>query len=61
MARFLVRVEVPATWTIEVEAEDEDGAGVAVRELVGGVAGTPGGLVVDWAEADWTLPEEVEE
>lgn len=70
MPRYLVRVEVPATWVVEVHAEDEDEASIAVREIVGDVAGTPGTgelvdefgtLVIDWGEADWTLPEEVQE
>ena len=57
MARYLVRVEVPATWTIEIQAEDEDAANIAARELVGGEAGSPGPAVVDWSEAEWTLDE----
>jgi len=57
MTRYLVRIEAPATWTVEIHAEDEDEANIAARELVGGEAGSPGPAVVDWAEADWTLDE----
>ena len=67
MTRYLVRVEVPATWTIEIHAEDEDAANIAARELLGEVVnhpsglvvGSPGGPVIDWTEGEWTL-EEVE-
>jgi hypothetical protein len=59
MARYLVRIDAPATWVVEVHAEDEDAADIAARELVGSVAGNPGGLVVDWDEANWSM-EEVE-
>ena len=44
---------------VEVHAEDEDAADIAARELVGSVAGNPGGVVVDWDEAEWSM-EEVE-
>lgn len=57
MARYLVCINAPATWTVEIHAEDEDAANIAARELVGGVAGSPGPAVVDWEEADWTLDE----
>lgn len=61
MARFTVRIDVPATWNIEVEAEDEEVVDIKVRELVGTLAGNPGGLVVDWDEAEWSMDEEVNE
>ena len=57
MTRYLVRIDAPATWTIEIHAEDEDEANTKLRELVWAEAGSPGPAVVDWAEADWTLDE----
>ena len=61
MPRFTVRIDVPATWTIEVEAEDEEVVDIKMRELVGTIAGNPGGLVVDWDEAEWSMDEGVDE
>ena len=59
MARYLVRIEAPATWTIEIHAEDEDEANTKLRELVGDSmgAGEQPVWVVDWDEVDWTLDE----
>lgn len=62
MKRYLVRVEAPATWTVEVHAEDEDAATIGAGELVESAAGTPGGneaarFVIDWGEVNFTLDE----
>ncbi len=60
MPRFTVRIEAPATWTVEVEAEDEEEVDIKMQKLVGSVAGNPSGLVVDWDEAEWSMDEGVE-
>jgi len=60
MTRFTVRIDAPATWTVEVEAEDEEEVDIKMRELVGSFAGNPSGLVVDWDEAEWSMDEGVE-
>jgi hypothetical protein len=60
MPRFTVRIEAPATWTVEVEAEDEEEVDIKMQKLVESVAGNPSGLVVDWDEAEWSMDEGVE-
>jgi hypothetical protein len=60
MPRFTVRIEAPATWTVEVEAEDEEEVDIEMQKLVGSVAGNPSGLVVDWDEAEWSMDEGVD-
>jgi len=62
MATFTVRIDAPATWYVEIEAEDEDEADVKTRELLGDST-APGHLPnweVDLGEAEWSFDEGVE-
>jgi hypothetical protein len=55
--RYLVRIDAPATWTIEVHAEDEEEADIATREALGVLVGTPSGLEIDLDAAEWSMEE----
>jgi hypothetical protein len=59
MPIFKVRIDAPATWFVEIEAEDEDEADVKTRELLGDST-APGHLPtweVDLGEAEWSFDE----
>ncbi len=59
MATFRVRIDAPATWFVEIEAEDEDEADVKTRELLGDST-APEHLPnweVDLGEAEWSFDE----
>lgn len=62
MAKFTIRIEAPATWVVEVEAEDEEEADIAVRELLGDAINNkkPMAWEIDFGASEWSMDEGVD-